>query len=178
MSAQPHSDIVFPRKLLNLRCNMRIAIYAPPTLSIHTGNEICWNMSFHPTVGRVPFNDICSVKEFNYTHMQKDLPQPPLRPAVLLAGRSSTDERAYPPLIPPAGDGRESRGTSPSGAVCGRPPAAQADKTAISSAHEYSFAATLLKFFSVIVIPFIVFLLIMLFYHLLSFLIICRTACL
>ena len=96
VSAQPHSDIVFPRKLLNLRCNMRIAIYAPPTLSIHTGNEICWNMSFHPTVGRVPFNDICSVKEFNYTHMQKDLPQPPLRPAVLLAGRSSTDERAYP----------------------------------------------------------------------------------
>ena len=45
---------------------------------------------------------------------------------------------AYPPLIPPAGDGRESRGTRPSGAVCARPPAAQADKTAISSAHEYS----------------------------------------
>ncbi len=29
--------------------------------------------------------------------MRKDLPQPPLRPAVLLAGRSSTDERAFPP---------------------------------------------------------------------------------
>ena len=29
--------------------------------------------------------------------MRKNLPQPPLRPAVLLAGRSSTDERAYPP---------------------------------------------------------------------------------
>ena len=72
-----------------------------------------------------------------YTHMRKDLPQPPLRPAVLLAGRSSTDKRAYPALIPPAGDGRESRGTRPSGADCGRPPAAQADQTAISSAHEY-----------------------------------------
>ena len=69
--------------------------------------------------------------------LRKNLPQPPLRPAVLLAGRSSTDKRAYPALVPPAGDGRESRGTSPSGAVCGRPPAAQADKTVISSAHEY-----------------------------------------
>ena len=32
--------------------------------------------------------------------------------------------------VPPAGDGWESRGTSPSGAVCARPLAAQADKTA------------------------------------------------
>ena len=72
-----------------------------------------------------------------YIHTRKGLPQPPLRPAVLLAGRSSTDERAYPALIPPAGDGRESRGTSPSGAVCARPPAAQAEQTAISCAHEY-----------------------------------------
>ena len=32
-----------------------------------------------------------------YIHTRKGLPQPPLRPAVLLAGRSSTDERAYPP---------------------------------------------------------------------------------
>ena len=41
------------------------------------------------------------------------------------------------PFVPPAGDERESRGTSPSGAVCVRPPAAQADKAVISSAHEY-----------------------------------------
>ncbi len=73
--------------------------------------------------------------------LRKNLPQPPLRPAVLLAGRSNTDKRAYPALVPPAGDGRESREMSPFGAVCGRPPAAQADKTASSSAHEYKSGA-------------------------------------
>jgi len=45
-----------------------------------------------------------------YTHMRKDLPWPPLRPAVLLAGRSSTDERAYPP--PSASLGRRLRKTA------------------------------------------------------------------
>ena len=39
-----------------------------------------------------------------------------------------------PPLVPPAGEERESRGTSPSGAVCGRPPAAQAKKQTAGTA--------------------------------------------
>ncbi len=86
--------------------------------------------------------------------MRKNLPQPPLRPAVLLAGRSSTDKRAYPALVPPAGDGRESRGTSPSGAVCGRPPAAQADQTAISSAHEYKKPPSVILYRQTYPIPF------------------------
>jgi len=37
-----------------------------------------------------------------YIHTRKGLPQPPLRPAVLLAGRSSTDARA--PRAPSAQD--------------------------------------------------------------------------
>ena len=61
-----------------------------------------------------------------YTHMRKNSPQQPLRPAVLLAGRSRTDEQTHPAPVPPAGDERESRGTSPSGAVRAGPPAAQA----------------------------------------------------
>ncbi len=71
-----------------------------------------------------------------YTCVQRKFLQLPLRPAVLLAGRSSTGEQVPLALVPPAGDGRESRGTSPSGAVCVRPPAAQADETLIFCIYE------------------------------------------
>ena len=49
---------------------------------------------------------------------------------IVLYSRAERDSRSF---VPPAGDERESRGTSPSGAVCARPPAAQAEKTAISA---------------------------------------------
>ncbi len=53
----------------------------------------------------------------------KGLPLLSLLPAKRRAGRSSLHERVRPAPVPPAGDERESRGTSPSGAVrVGRPP--------------------------------------------------------
>jgi len=55
-----------------------------------------------------------TINESNYTHMRKNLPK---------------QHRWTGISAPPAGDGRESRGTSPSGAVCAGPPAAQAEQT-------------------------------------------------
>jgi len=65
----------------------------------------------------LPFRAACPLF-IDILTIRKIFPQPPFRP-----------------LFPPAGEGRESRGASPSGAVCARPPAAQAEQTASSHAH-------------------------------------------
>jgi len=47
--------------------------------------------------GMLPFHPFFYLSHIIDTHMRKGFLRPPLRPAVLLAGRSSTAERAYPP---------------------------------------------------------------------------------
>ena len=63
-------------------------------------------------------------KQAYYIHTKGFAAAIPLLPAILLAGRSSTHKRQGPPP-PRRSGGRESRGTSPSGAVCVRPLSAQ-----------------------------------------------------
>ena len=77
---------------------------------------------------------------------------PPGPPCFWRAGQGAVAKIAAP--IPRRSGERESRGTSPSGAVCGRPPAAQADKTAISSAPEYKQPPSVILYRQTYPIPF------------------------